>query len=312
MLIIGIFVQHLILALVILTIAFLPIRSKVGSLILIGAGSLVLLGFALAGVWVYPPAWFIVVFIAAFLAAGIYRLRKHSQTPNRPVAMLTGLTALIFSGLGALTVWQGISGRLAPAGDTIDLASPLSRDNRICVLSGGNSVTMNLHFLLKKNPMTAGETHAIDFVRKNHLGFRTTPDAVWIPRPSDPSRYLIFSEPVQAPCNGTVLSAVNDRPDVKAGSANRDLGGSNYVALLCEGTVIIMAHLKQGSIQVEKNQNVRVGDAIGQVGNSGNTEEPHLHINAQTYTSSLDNLYRDSQSLPITIDGRYMSRGDCL
>jgi len=39
-----------------------------------------------------------------------------------------------------------------------------------------------------------------------------------------------------------------------------------------------MAHLMQGSLRVRKGDRVREGQQIGQVGNSGNTSQPHLHI----------------------------------
>jgi len=38
------------------------------------------------------------------------------------------------------------------------------------------------------------------------------------------------------------------------------------------------AHLKQGSIHVKKGDRVKQGQVIAKVGHSGNSTEPHLHL----------------------------------
>lgn len=50
--------------------------------------------------------------------------------------------------------------------------------------------------------------------------------------------------------------------------------------LKCAETDIFMAHLKQGSIEVAPGEVVSVGQSLAEIGNSGNTLEPHLHIGA--------------------------------
>ena len=52
-----------------------------------------------------------------------------------------------------------------------------------------------------------------------------------------------------------------------------DIGGGRYV---------MMGHLKQGSALVEVGDGVRLGQRLALVGNSGNTSEPHLHIQVRT------------------------------
>ncbi len=49
---------------------------------------------------------------------------------------------------------------------------------------------------------------------------------------------------------------------------------------------------------------------IGQVGNSGNTSEPHLHIHAERGGEPGGIL--DGSSVPITINGRFLVRGNVL
>jgi len=51
-----------------------------------------------------------------------------------------------------------------------------------------------------------------------------------------------------------------------------------------------MAHLSPGSIQVKVGDHVTVGQPIAKVGNSGNTSEPHLHIQAQTLGTGIGDV----------------------
>lgn len=52
----------------------------------------------------------------------------------------------------------------------------------------------------------------------------------------------------------------------------------------------MMAHLSPGSIQVKVGDHVNVGQPIAKVGNSGNTTEPHLHIQAQTIGTGIGDV----------------------
>lgn len=47
-------------------------------------------------------------------------------------------------------------------------------------------------------------------------------------------------------------------------------------------------HMKQGSILVQKGQIVKAGDILGQVGMSGMTEFPHLHLSVRKYGKTID------------------------
>lgn len=51
-----------------------------------------------------------------------------------------------------------------------------------------------------------------------------------------------------------------------------DIGAGRYVAF---------AHLRPGSISVAVGDQVRPGQKIAEIGNSGNTDQPHLHLQVQ-------------------------------
>jgi murein DD-endopeptidase MepM/ murein hydrolase activator NlpD len=52
----------------------------------------------------------------------------------------------------------------------------------------------------------------------------------------------------------------------------------------------MMAHLSPGSIHVKVGDHVTLGQPIAKVGNSGNTTEPHLHIQAQTIGTGIGDV----------------------
>jgi murein DD-endopeptidase MepM/ murein hydrolase activator NlpD len=54
-----------------------------------------------------------------------------------------------------------------------------------------------------------------------------------------------------------------------------------------DGTFSLYDHLRAGSLAVGVGDAIRAGQLLGRVGNSGNTSEPHLHLQVQT-TRDLD------------------------
>lgn len=276
---------------------------------LLGAWSL-MIGLVLSGVWISPPPiapWIYCVLLV--LASGLHVLRSVGDERLR-LLRLSHIPTFVSISLGALFLWQGLSGRLQPDIEVIDLAAPMQQADGVCVLSGGNSVALNAHFLTAGTPLGLKEIHSVDFIKVRAGGFRTR---TWqfAPQPRDIGEYLVYDEPVFAPCDGLVVEMKNDHPDHPAGGEYRDTTGVNFITLRCDKVDIILAHLKRGSIDVSIGQTLEAGDFIGTVGNSGNTEEPHLHIQAQTVLPPKSN---GSYPRPVamTFAGRYLSRGECL
>lgn len=60
--------------------------------------------------------------------------------------------------------------------------------------------------------------------------------------------------------------------------------------------------MKKGSIVVAEGEEVKTGQLLGKVGNSGNTSEPHLHIHAE----------KDGKGIPITFNDRFLVRNNLV
>lgn len=91
--------------------------------------------------------------------------------------------------------------------------------------------------------------------------------------------HYAWNAPVYAPDEGIILEAEANLPDNPVGVQDRINARGNYVLLgRRDGTTVVLAHLKQGSLRVRPGDRVVAGQWLGQVGNSGNTSRPHLHL----------------------------------
>lgn len=85
--------------------------------------------------------------------------------------------------------------------------------------------------------------------------------------------------PVLAPADGTVVAVEATLPDNPVHAANtRDPWGNWVLIAHDEGTCSLLAHLRAGSITATTGQRVTRGQELAQVGNSGRSPEPHLHL----------------------------------
>lgn len=137
---------------------------------------------------------------------------------------------------------------------------------------GGHNVLDNYHYEL------ASQRYAYDFVQAAD-GFSYKGD------PLRNESYHAFGKEVTAPADGVVAEVVNDIPDNSpVGVMNEKVPAGNVVVIDHGGEYSFLAHLKQGSVTVKKGDQVKTGDTIGKLGNSGNSSEPHLHFHVSDGT----------------------------
>jgi len=88
-----------------------------------------------------------------------------------------------------------------------------------------------------------------------------------------------FGETVRAPCSGQVIRIRSDLQDQLVGVRDRQHPRGNEICIKREdGFVVVLAHLRKGSVLVKEGEYVESGQELAQVGNSGQSSEPHLHI----------------------------------
>lgn len=113
-----------------------------------------------------------------------------------------------------------------------------------------------------------------------------------------------YREPLLAVAEGTVVDVKDGIPENVPLSPQRavpitmETVGGNYVILdLGGGRYAFYAHIVPGTITVKRGDRVRPGQTIGLLGNSGNSDAPHLHFHLGDRPSPLG-----TEGLPFVID----------
>lgn len=139
-----------------------------------------------------------------------------------------------------------------------------------------------------------GQTYALDLVHEPPDRPRPAFGSGWGFGPA--SDFPAFGQPVLAPADGVVVRVHDRARDHRArnswpglvyllieASVRELLGpgrilGNHLVLDLGDGVYAAMAHLQRGSARVGAGDVVRAGQHIADCGNSGNSTEPHLHL----------------------------------
>ncbi|WP_159025202.1 M23 family metallopeptidase [Streptomyces sp. MUSC 125] len=100
--------------------------------------------------------------------------------------------------------------------------------------------------------------------------------------------YRVYGRPLHAPCDGTVVSAVGHIDDQEPGTIRYQPPYGNHVFIDTGTEIVKLAHLRRGTVTVRVGDTVHAGQLLGEVGNSGNSTEPHLHIHAERDGHGLD------------------------
>ena len=265
------------------------------------AASLVSSALILTGLWTLLPWWWPWICAAAALVGGMRGglLRKSGWLPSG----LRWAGSTLALGLAAIGGWltiQGLAGRRVPARE-VELASPLP-PGRYLIANGGANLAVSSHaetldLSVPRHRLWHGQSYGIDIVALNSAG--RSADGLMS---TDPKRYAIYGRTVLAPCAGLVVAAVAGLPDSPIPLTTDKPSAGNHIVLRCGAVDILLAHFRPASLRVRAGQNVALGQPVAEVGNSGSSSEPHLHIHAQTPGTTAAPF--SGQPLPIRLNGQ--------
>ncbi|WP_395447233.1 M23 family metallopeptidase [Aminobacter sp. UC22_36] len=245
--------------------------SRLGWLLVLAESTVLVILVVIVARWNIAGMWSRVVLVGLFAAAAAVSAWRHLRRPWLPAVgssiipgHLTAFASVVVFGTAVAYVMSGIVGRHNPRGFTFPLEA-----GRFVMAHGGTIGVLNHH---SDHP---AHRHALDITAVNDSGFRATGLL-----PAEPARYVIFGKTVLSPCDGTILAAVDGLPDLAPPMTDRDNPAGNHVVVSCGDLNIELAHLRKGSVAVAAGDRIVAGAPIGQVGNSGNSTEPHLHIHA--------------------------------
>lgn len=153
--------------------------------------------------------------------------------------------------------------------------------NGCCTLNAHRGATLAIDGTIR-----VPERFAIDFVQLN------SQDRLFDGPLNDLSSYAYFGAPIRAAAPGTVVGVRRSMPEQVPGSlpagATIQMAGGNYVVVrIGPRRYAFYAHLETGSLRVRKGQKVKTGQVLGLLGNTGNTDGPHLHFHVMDSPSPL-------------------------
>ena len=251
----------------------------------LACGSIIVFAF-LTSPWAFTSYYLryvILVLFAVTTALSYFGTRHsgpHSSAHGSGITVPSILVFLLFAAFDTLAISS-----YYPSGKTLDVTLPF-RSGTYYVLQGGSSAITNPFHSL------GGSRQAMDIVKLNGFGNRADGIA-----PRTLSAYRIFGEKLYSPCQGSIIRVRDGLPDNSPGNPDTEHPEGNYIALKCARGDILMAHLRHGSIKVAQGDTVSMGQPLAEIGNSGNTLEPHLHIEAST----------DDRKTLLTINGQSLS-----
>lgn len=151
-------------------------------------------------------------------------------------------------------------------------------------------------------------TYAMDFIAVHGRRTATRRDWRMLLTTEPVERFFAFGQPILAPGDGTVVSVHDGERDhvarrsqlallsyaaTQAARVRRGAGAiaGNHVIieLIDGGGYVLLAHLRAGSIRARAGDPLAAGQEVGACGNSGNSTQPHVHIqvmdSADPYTA---------------------------
>jgi hypothetical protein len=151
------------------------------------------------------------------------------------------------------------------------------------VSNGGRSIETNNHMKFAQNDGPQNMLYAYDF------RFESTG------KEKSLEEFKAYGQEVIAPANGLIIQVIDGAIDVLPGERDRGVGVGNMITIDHQnGEFSLLCHFKHDSIRVKVGDEIKQGDILGLCGNTGNTSEPHIHLNLQDGP-----LMHKSNSLPL-------------
>jgi peptidase M23-like protein len=176
-------------------------------------------------------------------------------------------------------------------------------------LDGNSCCDMTAH-RMALNPLDGSlwgaERFAVDYVQLSADGTIFTGDR------TRPESYPYFGADIHAVADGPVVAVLDGLPEQVAGTGPTGLpldqyAGNHVVQDIGGGNFALYAHLKTGSVKVGPGDSLTTGQVIGNLGNTGNTDAPHLHFHVMSTPDPLRSNGLPFTFKDFTLDGRLAS-----
>jgi peptidase M23-like protein len=135
------------------------------------------------------------------------------------------------------------------------------------------------------------QRYAIDWVQYQTVdGVRTT----WKGPEDKNDSYFCYNQPIYSVADGKVVDMADGLAENVPHSGKysvsidfNNAAGNHVVVEITPNRYVLYAHMRPGTVRVKIGDKVRVGEVIGNVGNTGSSTEPHLHMHIDDRPSFL-------------------------
>jgi murein DD-endopeptidase MepM/ murein hydrolase activator NlpD len=122
------------------------------------------------------------------------------------------------------------------------------------------------------------------------------------------SSFPFYGDPIYSVADGLVVNTYDEVDEQvplepAKGLVPASIGGNMMVVDIGGGAYAFYAHMQRGTLKAKVGDHVKKGQVIGLLGNTGNTDAPHLHFHLMDGTSPLH-----ANGLPFVLD-RFSSDG---
>jgi hypothetical protein len=214
------------------------------------------------------------------IATRIAAFRQSSDSDGKPTALPAD------SPVGSNYIFT--TAPVSVGRPAIVLASPLRGPRWVAFNGCCASITSHRGAIMPVNgrPLAA-ERFAIDWVQ-------LTPDGhLYKGDPEKLESYPGYGAPIYAAGSGVVVNLYDEADEQvpshpAAGIVPANIGGNMVVIDMGAGQYAFYAHLQRGKLKVKLGDRVKAGQEIGFLGNTGNSDGPHLHFHVMDGPSPLD------------------------
>ncbi|HWJ59060.1 MAG TPA: M23 family metallopeptidase [Sphingomicrobium sp.] len=222
-------------------------------------------------------------------------ISRQSDQGGKPAAFPTG------EPVGATASFTGAPVTIgAPARR---IAAPLRGSGWVAANGCCDAITSHRGAVIAVNgKQNAPERFAIDWVQldKNRK--------IYFGDGSKVTDFAYYGVPIYSVADGTVVNTfdgLDEQVPLKPakGLTPAGIGGNMMVIDIGDGAYAFYAHMQRGSLKAKVGDKVTKGQVLGLLGNTGNTDAPHLHFHLMDGTIPLN-----SSGLPFVID-RFTSEG---
>ncbi len=162
------------------------------------------------------------------------------------------------------------------AGDSVSNAPDAAHRRAVLILNG--------------RPYVA-QRFAIDWVQVQTIGGVTT---TWKGPEDKNESYFCYDQPIFSVADGKVVAASDGAPENTPHSQTfaipidfNNAAGNHVVVEIAPSRYVLYAHMRPGTVTVKAGDIVRAGQILGHVGNTGSSDEPHLHMHIDDEPSFL-------------------------